>query len=241
MHESSDPPRLKRQFSVRSLCLLILIVALGLGWHAAELRVDTVRRLHSKRQEHAEQELYRARNALDKRQRGLQADRSRSFWEADLEGSNLKGMIIAAPGNAFQRASFRQCNLEDSALEGGAASFQFSLFDAANLARATLKGGPASFQGASFVDADLTGATLVGDSASFQQASFEDAILIKAKLSGNFQSANLSGARLQGADLSAIKADNLASSYFTVPPRYDAATKFPVGFDPVEQLWRRVE
>ena len=85
------------------------------------------------------------------------------------------------------------------------------------------------------------GATLIGGSASFQGASFEDATLIGAKLSGNFQEVNISGARFEAADLSAIARDDLASCYFKEPPTYDAGTKFPPGFDPVERLWRRVE
>ena len=74
----------------------------------------------------------------------------------------------------------------------------------------------------------------------FQRGSFEDASLIDARLSGSFQSVNLSGARLEAADLSAIARDDLASCYFKVPPTYDARTKFPPGFDPVERSWKRV-
>ncbi|MEI8022229.1 MAG: pentapeptide repeat-containing protein, partial [Schlesneria sp.] len=66
-------------------------------------------------------------------------------------------------------------------------------------------------------------------------------ILIGAKVSGNFQSVNFSGAKFEGADLSAIDRDNLASCYFKELPMYDARTKFPPGFDPVEHLWRRAE
>jgi uncharacterized protein YjbI with pentapeptide repeats len=85
------------------------------------------------------------------------------------------------------------------------------------------------------------GATIVGGGASFQKATFEGAILIDATLSGNFQLVNISGARLEGADLSAIARDNLASCYFKDPPTYDARTKFPPGFDPAERAWRRIE
>lgn len=138
-------------------------------------------------------------------------------------------------------ASFRKCRLEGATLIGGGSSFQFARFDAAKLARACLKGGGASFQLSSFVGADLKGTTLVGVGSSFQLASFEDAILIGATLSGSFQVVNLSGARLEAADLSAIARDDLASCYFKEPPTYDARTDFPPGFDPVELLWRRVE
>jgi hypothetical protein len=90
-------------------------------------------------------------------------------------------------------------------------------------------------------EADLTGATLTGGGVSFQNATFEKAILIGATLPGNFQLVNFSGARLEGADLSAIAGNNLASCYFKEPPTYDARTKFPAGFDPVERSWRRVK
>jgi hypothetical protein len=50
---------------------------------------------------------------------------------------------------------------------------------------------------------------------------------------------NISGARFERADLSAIDADNLASCYFVEPPTYDDRTVFPSGFDAEEQSWRR--
>ncbi len=204
-------------------------------------RVEQERRLREQQLRYAEQELDRARDELKDQLRGPQPDRLRSFWEADLEGSSLTGMTLASNRNAFQRASFRKCNLEGATLEGGGGSFQFARFDSAKLAMASLKGGAASFQQASFAGADLTGATLAGEGSSFQGATFEGTILIGAKLSGNFQSVNFSGAKLEAADLSEIDRNNLASCYFKDPPTYDARTKFPQGFDPVEHAWMRVE
>ncbi len=241
MTDSSTLARWLPRVSIRGLLFLILLAALLLGWRASEQRAERDRRQYEHRLRYAEEELRRARDELQDAQRGPRPDRARSFWEADLEGSNLAGITIAIDRNAFQRASFRKCRLEGATLEGGAASFQFARFDAAKLARACLKGGDCSFQASSFVGADLTGATLIGVSSSFQQASFEDAILIGAKLSGNFQLVNISGARLEGADLSAIAHDDLASCYFKDPPTYNARTKFPPAFDPVERSWRRVE
>jgi hypothetical protein len=229
------------RFSIRGLFFLILLVALALGWVSSERRADRERRQQEQRLHYADEELRRARDELQDQMRGRWPDRARSFWEADLESSNLAGMTIASNDHAFQRASFRKCRLEGATLKGGVAAFQLARFEAAKLARASLKGGHASFQASSFVGADLTGATLIGGAASFQGASFEDAILIGAELSGNFQGVNLSGARLEAADLSTIARDDLASCYFKVPPTYDARTKFPPGFDPVECLWRRVE
>jgi uncharacterized protein YjbI with pentapeptide repeats len=229
------------RFSIRGLFFLIALVALLLGWVSSEQRSTRERQQQEQRLRYAEEELRRARDELQDQLRGLRPDRARSFWEADLEGSNLAGVTLVSHSNAFQRASFRSCRLEGATLEGGDSSFQRAHFDAAKLARAYLKGGGSSFQVSSFVEADLTGATLTGGGASFQNATFEKAILIDATLSGNFQLVNFSGARLEGADLSAIAGNNLASCYFKEPPTYDARTKFPAGFDPVERSWRRVK
>jgi uncharacterized protein YjbI with pentapeptide repeats len=239
--ESSTPTRWLPRVSIRGLFFLILLVALLFGWHSSQQRAERERRHQEQRLRYAEEELRRARDELQDQQRGSRPDRARSFWEADLEGSNLSGMTIASHGNAFQRASFRKCRLEGATLEGGGSSFQSARFDAAKLSRACLKGGSASFQGSSFVGADLTGATLIGGDSSFQLASFDEATLIGATLSGSFQRVNISGARLEAADLSAIAPNDLASCYFKDPPTYDARTKFPPGFDPVERSWRRVD
>ena len=228
-------------FYVRAFVFLFMLAALLLNLITFQHRVERERRLLKQQLRYAEQELGRARDELKNQLRGPQPDRSRSFWEADLEGSNLAGMTLASNSNAFQRASFRNCRLEAATLEGGGASFQSARFDSAKLARAILKGGAASFQGASFAGADLTGATLAGEGSSFQGATFEGTNLIGAKLTGNFQVVNFSGAKLEAADLSAIDRGNLASCYFKVPPTYDAKTKFPAGFDPDEHLWKRVE
>jgi uncharacterized protein YjbI with pentapeptide repeats len=245
---SSAPARWLPRLSIRGLFFLILLVALLLGWVSSEQRAKQEqqrsareRQLQEQRLRYAEEELRRSRDELQDLLRGLRPDRKRSFWGADLEGSNLAGMTIASDSNAFQRASFRKCRLEGATLEGGDSSFQLAHFDDAKLTRASLKGGGSSFSLSSFVGADLTGATLAGGGSSFQNASFEKAILIDATLLGNFQLVNISSARLEGADLSAIARDNLASCYFKEPPTYDTRTKFPPGFDPVERLWRRVE
>jgi hypothetical protein len=223
------------------LVFLILLVALLFGWHSSQQRVECEQRLQGQRLRCGEEELRRAGDELQDQRRGSRPDRTRSFWEADLEGSNLAGLTIASDSNAFQRASFRMCCLEGATLVGGDSSFQLARFDAAKLARARLKGGGSSLQMSSFDGAGLTDATLVGGGSSFQGASFKEATLIGATLSGNFQGVNICGARLEAADLSALDRDNLASCYFKVLPTYDARTKFPAGFDPVEHSWRRVE
>ena len=126
-------------------------------------------------------------------------------------------------------------------LEGGVSSFQFARFDAAKLAEASLKEGATRSRNRRSSGPTSRAATLTRGPAPFQSASFEAAIRIDAKLIGNFQSVNVSGARLEAADLSAIARDELASCDFKEPPTYNARTKFPPGFDPVERSWRRVE
>ena len=137
MTESSTPARWLPRFSTRRLLFLIVLVALLFGWLSSLQRADRERRQQEHRLRYAEEELRRARDELRDQQRGPRPDRARSFWEADLEGSNLAGMTIASDGNAFQRASFRKCRLEGATLEGGGSSFQFARFDAAKLARAS--------------------------------------------------------------------------------------------------------
>ncbi|WP_165075651.1 pentapeptide repeat-containing protein [Paludisphaera rhizosphaerae] len=241
MAESSPPARRLPRFTVRGMIFGVLFLAVVLGWIASVRRADWQRSMFAEHMQYADEELRRARDQLQQLKRGPQPDRTRSFWEAGLEGSNLSGMTIASRENAFQRASFRNCRLEDATLAGGDSSFQLAHFDGAKLTRASLKGGSASFQDASFAGADLTGATLAGGGSSFQRASFEGAILIGATLSGDFAVANLSRAKFESADLSALIRADLNSCYFKEPPTYNAATKFPPGFDPVARLWRRVE
>lgn len=228
------------RFSSRGLFHFLLIAALFLGWLNSQLQVDRLRRQQEQRVQYAEEELERAREELRDQLREIPPDRQRSFWQADLERFDLSGMAIASSGNTCQRASFRECKLENATLEGGSSSFQFAKFDSSKLNHAKLTGGVASFQGATFVGADLTGAELTGGVCSFQSASFENAVLIGAKLSGCFQGVNFSGARFEGADLSAIDSDDLASCYFKIAPSFDVKTKFPPSFDPTQRLWKKL-
>ncbi len=215
--------------------MLVLLVGLFLGWGSSVRRA----RRHANHLQYAERELQRARDQLRDRDRAKQQD-SREVWQVELDGASLRGVTISSPGNALQRASFRHCDLEDAILTGGASAFQLACFDNANLVNSRLTGGGASFQLATFVGADLTGATLTGGGSSFQIASFENARLVQAKLAGSFGSVNISGAHFEGADLSALDSESLASCYFKEPPTYDKRTRFPSGFDPQAQDWRRV-
>jgi uncharacterized protein YjbI with pentapeptide repeats len=239
--ESAWRPR----FSVRALLMLTLLLAVALGWRSSVQQAQRQRsaleqqlaeqKVHL---EYAERELNRARDDLSDLAQPKQ-DRSRVLYGAQFEGASLRGVTMSHPGNAFQGTSFRGCDFTGATLEGDVAAFQLARFDDAKLAGAKLIGGNAAFQGATFVNADLTEATLTGGPSSFQTASFENANLKNTRLAGSFQGVNLSGARLAGADLSAIRAEDLDGCYFRDPPTYDEATKFPQGFDPAVKLWRK--
>jgi uncharacterized protein YjbI with pentapeptide repeats len=216
----------------------LLPVVIVVGWLWSLHGVQRELRELTNQLRYAEEELARARADLTDRDR-LEPDRTRAFWLANFDGAPLAGATFVVPGNAFQRASFRECNLENGTLQGGDSSFQEAQFDGARLAKAMLTGGNASFQGATFDGADLTDAVLTGGPSSLQRCSFEDAALVRARLAGSFQAVNISGARFEGADLSALGAADLASCYFQEAPTYDDQTAFPAGFDPEEHMWRR--
>jgi uncharacterized protein YjbI with pentapeptide repeats len=238
-------PAWRPRFTIASLLVLMLVVGLLLGWRSS---VETARKQLAEREIHiakqgkalefAEAELQRARDQLGDL-RKAQRDATRVLYGSMFEGATLAGATLSSPENAFQRTSFAGSDLERATLQGGTASFQLANFDGAQLAGAKLRGDNASFQGATFVGADLKGADLAGGPSSFQTASFENANLAGAKLAGSFQAANLSGVNFAGADLSALSADDLASCYFRDAPRCNGSTKFPAGFDPIAQGWRR--
>jgi uncharacterized protein YjbI with pentapeptide repeats len=220
------------------LLFFTLLVAMVLGWHSSvrDARRQLARQTIQLR--YAEQELRRARDDLKDQGRAKQPN-SRAFREADLDGAHLPEVTISSPTNAFQRASLKNCNLQNATLEAGGAAFQGARFDGSNLANAKLTGGASSFQSATFVGCDLTDAVLSGVGSSFQLASFEDATLVGAKLVGSFQLVNISRARFEGADLSALMRDSLESCYFKEPPTYNRQTRFPLGFDPATNSWRQ--
>jgi uncharacterized protein YjbI with pentapeptide repeats len=212
---------------------------MALGWRASVRDAEQQLARQTIQLRYAEEELRRARDDLKDRDRPKQPT-SRNFWEADFDGAYLRDVTISSPSNAFQWASLRNCDLENATLEADTSAFQLAHFDGSKMAHAKLTGGGASFQVATFVGCDLTGAVLEGSGSSFQLASFENATLVGAKLVGSFQLVNLSGARLEGADLSALDSDSLTSCYFKEPPTYDDRTRFPAGFDPAMNLWGRV-
>jgi uncharacterized protein YjbI with pentapeptide repeats len=233
-----DQPGYRPRFTTRSLLTFTLVVAMALGWRASERNARKQIAAQAVQLRYAEEELRRARDDLEDRDRAKQSA-SRNFWEAEFDGAHLRDVTISSPTNAFQRASLRNCDLQNATLEAGTSAFQSAHFDGSNLAHAKLTGGAASFQLATFVGCDLTGAVLDGGGASFQGSSFENATLVGARWAGSFQGVNISGAHFEGADLSALDSQSLESCHFKEPPTYDAQTRFPAEFDPAENLWRR--
>jgi uncharacterized protein YjbI with pentapeptide repeats len=171
----------------------------------------------------------------------------KSFSETNFSGANLRGATLIGRA-AFQKANFANTDLQEANLKGDVASFSLANFNGAKLKDARLTGGGPSFQFAIFKNADLTGTRLQGGGSAFQWANFDDADLTGATiLCNSFQSAfqvvNLNNTGFSGADLSAIDANALASCKFEseTPPRYDAKTKFPEGFDPAGQGWTLIQ
>jgi uncharacterized protein YjbI with pentapeptide repeats len=237
---SSENRRRRRpRFTIRSLLILTLLIALGLGWHSSVQRAERTLALQTNRLRYAVEELNRVREELGFRDRATRGS-AETLWDVQFDGARLRGISYSSSNNAFQRTSFKDCDPQNATLQAGGAAFQRARFDGANLADAKLTGGGSSFQRATFVGADLTGAVLEGGGSSFQLSSFEDATLVRTRLVGSFQLSNISGARFEGADLSALDSDSLASCYFDDPPSYDDQTHFPADFDPVARQWRRV-
>jgi uncharacterized protein YjbI with pentapeptide repeats len=221
------------------MLILTLLVALMFGWHSSVQRAERTLTLQANHLRYAEQELNRIREELRFRDHATRRN-AETAWDAQLDGARLRGIAFSSPENVFQRASFKGCDLQNATLRAGGAAFQRARFDGSNLANAKLIGAGSSFQVATFVGADLTGAVLEGGGSSFQLSSFENATLVRARLVGSFQLSNISGARFEGADLSALESDSLASCYFQKPPTYNDRTRFPPGFDPLARHWRRV-
>jgi uncharacterized protein YjbI with pentapeptide repeats len=162
------------------------------------------------------------------------------FDRADLTEAKLTGDA------AFQQASFTHARLADAVLNGGVSGFQMAKFDDATLLGARLNGGGSSFQGASFARANLTGAILKGEGAALQLVNLDDANCTKLQIRcasalAAFQVASLNNTRFAAADLSSLAQQSLRSCVFKpdTPPTYDDRTKFPAGFNPAKQGWRK--
>ncbi|HEX6963856.1 MAG TPA: pentapeptide repeat-containing protein [Lacipirellula sp.] len=267
MEELPASRKRRMRFTVRETLLVMVIVALGFGWHRfageAEARTRRLRarlmwlphmqRLSDSREESErerawteQQSKLRVLHGIDLKGASLRsvtidAGQEAAFQKMVFDVCDLSGATLIAGGASFQEARFEGALLGGAKLSGGGSSFQLAVFDLADLSEAHLAG---NFQGASFARATLTGAQLIGDGTAFQLANFAQADLRGAKLVGggaSFQGMDIDGAQFEGADLSAIETQNLASCHFATSPTYDDATKFPAGFDPKLEGWKRAE
>lgn len=237
---SGSRPRL----SLRTALLLMMLVAIVLGWYSSSQR--------------SRRRITKLSKQLMSLKAGLESDSWRSepnderigrearnkgiFSHALFTRVNMQGLAI---DGEFHVAEFDSCVLQDANLGGGASGFQLARFNNCNLIDAKLTGGGSAFQLSSFENSDLSGAVLTGGGSSFQRASFDGANLTDARIicpanSAAFQAVNIDGVQFQGADLSTIRKLDLESCFFDNPPTYDKDTKFPSGFDPADQLWVEV-
>lgn len=242
--ERAIRPRASLRFSFRALFIGLAFLAILLGWYTSSESSRRVSQQLARRLSHAELEMDRAR-WFDRSAAAPRPPLAKGVLSgAKLDAVTLEGATVTGGDSAFQRTDFGGSNLANATLTGKVSAFQAARFDNARLANATLTGGGASFQYATFIQADLTGATISGGASALQRATFQDACLVDAviRCSGAaFQMVNIDGTQFEGADLSALDSSSLASCHFKNPPTYDSRTKFPIGFSPVEQLWKRTQ
>jgi beta-lactamase regulating signal transducer with metallopeptidase domain/uncharacterized protein YjbI with pentapeptide repeats len=188
---------------------------------------------------------------------------------ANLVGSIWEDMMVPGVSGLLYEADMTDAKILVAQLIGQSSGIQRTNFTRAILDRADLSGGASGLQLAKFMDAKITNSSLYGEESAFQEASFENAKLHSTKLSGKgsaFQKSNFNGAKLyrttvscdsaaafQGVklnntefvecDLSSIDAEALRSCEFdtATPPRYDAKTKLPKGFDPPAAGWKLID
>lgn len=142
------------------------------------------------------------------------------WFKGELENANLSGVLLDAAD--FESALLTQADLSGATLVK------------ADLPNALLRW--ASLRDADLSYADLEGAELSG--ADLSRVNFTGAILMGAYVNGetelsgaNFADALLHGFKIVGADLSGAD----LSAARVEGAEYNAAAKFPSGFDPVEQ------
>ncbi len=184
------------------------------------------------------------------------------FMNANLSKTDLSNATLVGGAKAFYETNFSEANLKDAVLIGRAA-LQKANLSGANLENTLVKSGVSGLQEANFDDAVIQGARIHGSmqlatfrrariadtrfegiGPAMQMSNFEDAQLTTVTLIGtSFQAVSLNNTQFQECDLSTVRANDLASSKFetSTPPRYDAATKFPEGFDPADHGWQLIE
>jgi len=149
--------------------------------------------------------------------------------EVVLAHRELRSLFFA--GRDLRLARFDGADLRRANFDG--ATLVNVHFDAAHMEHTTLVGATlkyADFPGAHLVRANFTGATLWD--ADLSAADLRAAVLASAKLNR----ADLSGAHMENAVLTNadLRGAELAGAHLT-GARFDAATRWPAGFDPVER------
>lgn len=238
------PQAPRRNFSLRTLMLWTLLVAITLGWLRTSQTYSTNLRRAQERLMNLELNIEQLYLDSDRDIGSEGVGRSR-FLNADLSHCHLASVRYESDSPAFQNVKLADANLERAVLVGSGASFQSACFDRAKMKGAHLRASGSAFQNVTFVEANLTDAIIQGGSgADLQNVSFRRANLTGAKIICQgpvaFTGVDLDAAILIDADLSSIDSENLAGAYFNEPPSYSKNTKLPAGFDPKKTGWTLV-
>jgi beta-lactamase regulating signal transducer with metallopeptidase domain/uncharacterized protein YjbI with pentapeptide repeats len=171
----------------------------------------------------------------------------RMLYEADLTDAKLINIQLIDRESGMQKTNFTRATLETVDVYGGVSGLQKALFTEASITNSSLRGDGAALQEASFAGAKLHSSKLTGKGPAFQKANFNDARLFRTSISCDsptaFQGVKLNNTEFIECDLSSIDAEALRSCEFdtATPPRYDAKTKLPEGFDPKAAGWKTIE
>jgi uncharacterized protein YjbI with pentapeptide repeats len=172
---------------------------------------------------------------------------NRLLYEADMTDARIINAQLTSLSSGLQKTNFTRATLETADLSGGGSGLQKAIFVEATITNSSLRGEGASFQMAAFQNAKLHSTKLTGSGPAFQKSNFDGARLFRTTISCNsptaFQLVKLNDTEFVACDLSSIDAEALRSCEFSTatPPRYDAKTKLPKGFDPEAAGWKLIE
>jgi hypothetical protein len=154
----------------------------------------------------------------------------------DYHGQHLDSLTIttAMPGSNFTDAT-----LDSASFTLPAQGWQGALLRGLEIRGGTLTGGSGVMAGVDARRARWTGFLISAGAGGFAGANFTDTAFLGCRITGPgdlWQGADLTGAVFRRCDLSS--AGNPALAGFTSPPRYDAETRFPPGFNPTLAGWQ---
>jgi uncharacterized protein YjbI with pentapeptide repeats len=145
------------KFTIRTLLLVTVCVALATGWYseARRNRINISLLQQHLRFKTLESDLISGRRKVTSKDdatpigdvsltKSLQLDRTdltkveihvtqHQMEAASFRGSNLENAKLVGPGSAFQRAHFENARMRGATLDGGTSSFQYAMFDGADL------------------------------------------------------------------------------------------------------------